>query len=125
MNQGLHILVREGVTAGVAGFERAFLVGDGEPGRGPTSARRIYLNGVRFGDPSPGDEEVLRDCGLVPSGADNCRDGNEFCPFGSGVVGLLATRVGLAIASRTVAAVIHRSSFRGGDGGSSASKSAK
>lgn len=119
------MLGREGVAAGVAGFMRGLLVGDGVTGRRPGSARRINWKGVRLGEPLPGDEDVLTDFSLVPFGVDNCSDGSKPCAFESGVVGLFAVMDGLAMASRTVAAFIQRSSFRGGEGGNSASKSAK
>jgi hypothetical protein len=82
-------------------------------------------NGVRPGDP-PGDEDVLSDCGLVPFGVDNCNEGKRPCSFGSGVVNPRAAgAAGGSEASCSVAELIHCSSFLGGDGGSSASSSAK
>jgi hypothetical protein len=74
------MLVREGVIAGVAGFVRGLFDGDGVTGRRPASARRMNWNGVKFGEPPPGEDDVLRDCGLVPLGVDSCKEGNKPCP---------------------------------------------
>lgn len=59
------------MPAGVAGFVRGDLDGDGVTGRSPASARRMNWNGVKFGEHAPEEEDVLRDCGLVPLGVDS------------------------------------------------------